>query len=85
MIFLEVCEWLVCIVFLATMVTQVIVPILCNRPIFPIFKRTHRRLDHEIAKAHEEYDLAEKKKELDHLREELEQAADEYSRHLNKG
>lgn len=72
MVFLEAAEFLFAFILVAVIVLQVIVPIMMNRPIFPLFKKKNRKVEQELAGVKEELDLAEKQKEIDALREELE-------------
>ena len=74
MVFLEVAEFLTVLLIMGVLLTQVIIPILMGRPVFPILKRKNKTMDQALAEAKEEVDLVKKKKQLDVLRAELEEA-----------
>ena len=72
MVFLELAEFIAVLLIIVFTVTQVILPILMGRPIFPIFKRKNKTVDQALAEAKEDVDLAKKKKQLKALQAEVE-------------
>ena len=65
MVFLEIIEGLFLILVATFLVTQVIWPILTERPICSMFRRRRRAIDAAMTEAHEEADEARARREID--------------------
>jgi hypothetical protein len=84
MIFLEFVELIIAVLFAVFVLTQVVIPLVTGRPIFPLFNKKHRGVDQELAEVKEEYDLAKKKQEIHLLVQQFEDATKEYEEQVMK-
>jgi len=64
MFFLRVSEVAFAMIFVVFMITQVIVPLLANKQMFPIFRREKKQLGRELAAVNEKLDAAEMKRQI---------------------
>jgi len=72
MVFLEFIELLFTVAFLVLAITQVIIPILLGRPLFPSFRSERRELEKRLAEAKEKKDLEELKEEVERQKPKVE-------------
>jgi len=72
MVFLEFIELLFTVAFLVLAITQVIIPILLGRPLFPSFRSERRELEKGLAEAKEKKDLEELKEEVERQKPKVE-------------
>lgn len=72
MVFLEVAELILSVLFFILFVTQVIIPIWQGEKLCPYFRRKRVAIDREMAKLKEEQEVAELEKQLEEMKKKVE-------------
>jgi len=64
MVFVEVLSFLTAVLLLTAAATQVLLPLIQRKPLFPIFRSKRRRLEGDLADANERRELAAVEREV---------------------
>lgn len=68
MFFLQLIEFGITVILLTFIVTQIIVPIILGRALFPLFKKEAKNIDRKVVEVREEIDIVTKEQErVDYL------------------
>jgi F0F1-type ATP synthase membrane subunit b/b' len=61
-------EWMIVAILVVLFVTQIIVPVIQGKPLFPLLRKRGREIENQIAAAREDIELADKQGELSNLK-----------------